>query len=166
MRHLHPELTSSQRTGERRVNIADHQDPVRFLSYDHGFEPGHYGGCLGGMRGRANLQMNVRRRQFEVAEKHVGHQLVVMLARMNNKRRELSLAPLHGFDDGRHLHDIRPRPDDIDYFEHELASSTIMVTFGALPSSKWQRTASLTWFRRSARPSASVKIETPSARAM
>jgi hypothetical protein len=37
---------------------------------------------------------------------------------MNNKRRKLSFAPLHFFYNWRDLHEVGPRADNINYFEH------------------------------------------------
>jgi hypothetical protein len=41
-----------------------------------------------------------------------------MLARMNYKRRKLTFTPLHLCHDGRNLHKVRPRADNVDNFEH------------------------------------------------
>jgi hypothetical protein len=62
--------------------------------------------------------MNVRRQQFQIAKEHVGHQRVIMLTRMNDKRRELSLAPLHRLHNGRDFHEIGTRTGDDNNFEH------------------------------------------------
>jgi len=41
-----------------------------------------------------------------------------VLAGMNNKRRKLSFTPLHCFYNRGDLHEIRPRADNVDYFNH------------------------------------------------
>ena len=118
MRYFHAKLHANKRTGEGGVNIAYNQHPIRLFAQHNRFEAFHDGGCLRGVGGGTNVEMNIRLRQFEIVEERVRHGRVVVLTGMNNKRRKLSFAPLHRFHNWRNLHEVRPRTDNVDYLKH------------------------------------------------
>src|ERR1043165_3729534 len=62
--------------------------------------------------------MRVRFWELEVAEVRIGHRRVVVLSGMDHERLKLPPAPFHRRDDRRHLHEIRPRADNIDHSKH------------------------------------------------
>ena len=80
-------------------------------------EPHHFGG-LPRVGVGAYAEMNVGPGQAEVAEEGVRHQLVVVLPRVHDERRERARAPPHRLDHGRDLHEVGPRPDDVDDLDH------------------------------------------------
>jgi hypothetical protein len=50
-----------------------------------------------------------------------------VLARMNDKRRKFSFAPLHRFYNRRHLHEIRAGADNVDYLKHLAKFNGLIV---------------------------------------
>jgi len=57
-------------------------------------------------------------RQVEIGKERIGHGHVVMLAGVDHERLKLARTPFHRGDNRRHLHEIRPRADDVYDFEH------------------------------------------------
>ena len=55
---------------------------------------------------------------MQVAEKRVRHVRVVVLSGMDHERLKLFGPRLHRSHDRRNLHEVGPRPNDIDYFDH------------------------------------------------
>ena len=112
------ELRAHERARERRVNVSNDERPIGFFFQHDRLEALHHGCRLRGVRARADAEIHVRLRQAEIVEEGVGHLRVVVLPRMNDERRKLSLAPLHGFDNRRDLHKVGARADDVNDFEH------------------------------------------------
>ena len=66
-------LARDQAARERRVDVADDDDAARREIVEHGLEAPHDLGGLHRMRAGADLQVDVRWRQFEVGEKPLVH---------------------------------------------------------------------------------------------
>ena len=67
--------------------------------------------------------MSIRLRELKIAKKRIGHVRVVVLSGMDHERLKLLGPRLHRGDDRRNLHEVGPRPNDIDYFNHGLQSN-------------------------------------------
>src|ERR1043165_758176 len=79
------------------------------------------------MRSRADAQVNIWFRQAQIAEESVRHLRIVMLPCMHDERREIIPAPLHSFDNGRDLHEVGSRADNVDDLKH-VPSSMFQVS--------------------------------------
>src|SRR5215213_2998217 len=62
--------------------------------------------------------MRVRFGEFEVAEERIRHCRVIVLAGVDHERQKLRGTLLHRGHDGRHLHEVGTRPDDVNNLEH------------------------------------------------
>jgi hypothetical protein len=118
VRHRHPHLRADERAGQSRVDVADDEHPVRPLFEDDRLETLHHGRRLLRVGAGADAEVYVGTGQPEVAEEVVAHPRVVVLPGVYDQRRELPRAPPHRLHQRRDLHKIRPRPHDVDDFEH------------------------------------------------
>src|SRR5215510_3439613 len=69
--------------------------------------------------------MRVWLRQIEVVKKQIGHRRVVVLAGVNDEGLEAGGTLLHRGHDRRHLHEVRPRTDDVDDFQHFFVGAAL-----------------------------------------
>ncbi len=74
------ELGGGQRAGQGGVRVAVDQDPVRLLLEQHLLEPLQHLRGLPAVRGGADAEVIVGRRQVELVEEDIGELLVVVLA--------------------------------------------------------------------------------------
>jgi hypothetical protein len=113
--HRDPELHRGERAGHRRVHVADHhhgggtgrgreqvllvggQDPRRLLP----------------VRPGAHAQRHLGLSDPQIAEEDARHPLVVVLPGVDEARRERRPVRAHRPQDGRHLHEVGPGPDDV-----------------------------------------------------
>src|SRR5688572_8528635 len=65
------------------------------------------------MAGGTDLEVDVRAGKAKFSEEHRVHALVIMLSRVNQELCETLGIFGERRDERRHLHEIRPRPDDI-----------------------------------------------------
>ena len=90
--------------------------------------------------------------KFEVAKKRVGHCGVVVLSGVDHERMELRWTAFHRGDNRRHLHKIRPRANDVDYFEHLFGYQNVLQSnnarFTVTPQFAVQRVARVNNERR------------------
>ena len=109
-----------KRAGGGRVDVADDDDPGRPALQADALISQHDAGGLLGMRPGTDAEMQVGRRQSQLAPEYVRHLRVVMLAGMDQHRaspaRRLQL-----MEDRRDFHEIRPcRRDEMNF--RQLAS--------------------------------------------
>ena len=116
-----------QRASGGGVDVADDDDPGRTALQAYALISQHDAGGLLGMRPGTDAEMQIGRRQSQLAPEHVRHLRVVMLAGMDQHRaspaRRLQLMK-----DRRDLHEIRPcRRDQMDFRQRasELPSSRL-----------------------------------------
>jgi len=116
MRHADAEFDGHQRPGQGRVDVADDDEPIGPLALQQLAQRQHGPGRLFGMGPRSDAEEIIRPGHAEIGEKHVGHQRVVMLARMDQTRSPCGTQRAQGFPQGEHLHVIRPGAGQQVYF--------------------------------------------------
>ena len=84
------ELHADQRAGERRIDVADHDQPVGPVRRGDLAICDHHPAGLLGMAARADAEMEIGVGQAEIGEDLVRHVGVVMLAGMDQHRREVA----------------------------------------------------------------------------
>jgi hypothetical protein len=104
-------LRRHQGAGEGGVHIADDQHPIGGFLRQRRIEGEHDPSCLLGVVSRADAQIGVRFGQRQLAKEEGGHPLVVVLARVHEPAADPGTARCR-VQDGRHLHEVRPRPND------------------------------------------------------
>ena len=115
MSHSDEQLRGHQRCGHRRVHIPVDEHDIGPQLHEQRLEPNHHLSGLNTVRSRPDAQARVGWRQFQLLKENVGHQLVVVLARMNQRLPCLAdQRAVHG----RDLHEVRPRADDMDDVHH------------------------------------------------
>src|SRR5262245_29078602 len=115
MRHFDAQLHANQCTGDRRVNISYDQHPIRLFSQDYWLEAFHDCSCLHRMGSGTNSEVNVWLRQVKIGEESIRHRCVVMLTRVDYKRKKVMRTFLHSSDNRRHFHEVWPGANDVDY---------------------------------------------------
>ena len=105
------QIGRGQRGGDRGVDVADDDQQVRPVLHEQRMQRQHDLGDLLGGRAGADLQVHVRRGDAQLLEEHAIHEKVIMLACMNEARRERSPRPQRPHD-RRDLHEIGTRADD------------------------------------------------------
>ena len=104
-------LGRDQRGGQRRVHVAVDDHERRSDGRERALERDHQRRRLARLGARPDAEVDVGRGQPEVAEEHVGHGRVVVLAGVDEP---LVRAPRpERRDDGRGLHEVGPRADDV-----------------------------------------------------
>jgi hypothetical protein len=118
MRHRHAQLLRGDGTGHGRGDVADHQAQRAALAQQQLLVADHDGRRLLGLRARADLEIDVRIGNAELAEEVTRHALVVMLAGMHQAHAQAAAGPLprlHRAQDRRDLHEVGPRAgNDVD----------------------------------------------------
>ena len=105
------ELGPDQGAGDRRIDVADHDQPVRPVRLgDRAIGDHHLAGLLG-MAARADAEVEIGLGQAEIGEEIGRHVGVVMLAGMDEDRRMVA-ARLQRVPERGHLHEIGPRRGD------------------------------------------------------
>src|SRR5262245_27914210 len=102
--------------------------------------------------------MSVWLREVEVAKERVRHGRVVVLAGVYDEGLEARGTLLHGGDDRRHLHEVRPRTDDVNDFQHLLSFVLCSLCFVLRPSYKAPGTKYQLNYNRITRALASRRI--------
>ena len=110
-------LCRGQGTGQRRVDIPDHHDPIRALVLQERFEGQHHPRRLLAMAAGANPKRVQRARDLEFLEKHLRHARIVMLSGMHQKRGASAEFGQRGHERSN-LDEVRPRASDHDDFAH------------------------------------------------
>ena len=107
------QLGAHEGAGQRRVDVAGHDDPVGPPVGDHRLEGDHDPGRLLGVVGTAHVQVDVGVGESELVEEHARHLAIVVLARVDQKLNELAGSTAHGRHDGRDFHEVGTRADDV-----------------------------------------------------
>ena len=105
-------LGRDQAARERRVDVADDDHQARQQTVEHGLEAAHDLGRLHRVRPRADLEVEVGRRHFEIGEQPLVHCDVVVLAGMDENDIRQVRTPAERADERRHLHVIRSCAND------------------------------------------------------
>jgi hypothetical protein len=108
----HAFLHRDQRAGDGRVDVADHQHRRRRLGIEHRLEAAHDLGGLHRVAGRADLEVDVRFGDAELAEEGVLHLGVVVLTGMQQPGRQRTRRRAQRRHDRCDLHEVRPGPHD------------------------------------------------------
>ena len=112
MCHRHRLLHCHQRASERGVHIAHHEYTTRLVLVKHGLKAAHHFSGLHGMRARADFEVDIGPRQAQVIKELLAHALVVVLAGVQQQRRQRRLVRCQSAQDRGHLHEIGPRAHD------------------------------------------------------
>ena len=102
--HDDAQLLRRERGGEHRVGVALDQDHVRVLARQHRLHPAHDRGDLIGLRAGADLEVEVGRREIQLAEEHSVHLERIVLAGVEQPI--VDAARDAGAHDRRHLDDL------------------------------------------------------------
>ena len=105
------QLRGDERGRHRRIDVADHDDDVRAICGELGLEAQHDAGGLLRASARADFEVHIGACDGELAEEHLVHRHVVMLARVNEPDAEPAVVVKRPHD-GRDLDEIRPRAHD------------------------------------------------------
>ncbi len=112
------ELLCDQTASQRRVDVADHDDPVGRRRAAEALIGNHHAAGLLGVAAAADLEIVVRRRQSEIGEERIRHVGVVVLAGMDDDRRGPVARRGERVIERRDLHEIRPRRrDEMDFLD-------------------------------------------------
>ena len=103
------ELHRGERAGERRVDVAGHDDELRPPLEQHLLDADERPRGLLAVGAGADAEEDVGLGQPELVEEDVGHLRVVVLARVDE--RDLDSGLLERAVDGRRLHEVRARAD-------------------------------------------------------
>ena len=114
--HPDAEFRRIQRAGDRRIHIADHQDRVRPLRFEHALERFDDAGGLLAVAARADLEIDVRLRQPQIAKKQRRHLRTVVLPGVHEHLRDAGALTGDGRHDGSDLHEVRACADDVQNF--------------------------------------------------
>jgi hypothetical protein len=115
MHHRHFLLGADQRTGQRRIHVADDQHAGRPLCIDYRLETPHHFRGLHRVRCRTHLEIDVRMRQTQVHEQAIVHVPVVVLTSMHEQRRQCRMVGAERAQNRCHFHEIGARTDDTDH---------------------------------------------------
>ncbi len=107
----HAELGRHEARRERAVDVAVEDSERRRVGRPFALQADHGRRGLLAVRPRADGEVHVRRRDLEIAEEHIGHQLVVVLAGVDDPLGYAALA--QGPDDRCRLDEIRASADDV-----------------------------------------------------
>ena len=112
-----PELGANHRTGCRRIDVADDDDPVGAMFHADFFVGDHDIAGLLGMRATANTEVEIRGRNAKILQDRIGHVLVVMLPGVDQD----GFRPVGRFErmvERGYFHEIRSRGgDEMDGFQ-------------------------------------------------
>ena len=122
------EFCGDERAGERRVDVADDDHPIRAFAHENGLEGEHDASRLLGMAAGADLEVEVGTRQAEIAKESVRHRLVVVLPGVDEHLRDFVRALPDLVDERRDLHEVRPRADDVQKLEHQTLITSLWPT--------------------------------------
>ena len=107
------------------------------MRVERGLEAAHHLGGLRRMAAGPDVEVDVGSRQAEVGEQAAAHVLVVVLAGVDQQRRQRRHVTGQRTQDRRHLHEVRPRADDAHHgpqraarspVAHLLSSSDVVLT--------------------------------------
>ena len=105
-------LRRHDRARQRRVHVPHHDHPVGPVVRENLLERLHDARRLDGVGRRADTQMDVRRRDLQVLEEDVGHQVVVVLPRVQQPRVEQVGPRPELAQERRDLHEVRAGAGD------------------------------------------------------
>ena len=109
-----PQVDCAERSRKRGVDIPGNDDPVRPFLAENRLEALDDARRLLSVRARADAQHVIRLGHAELGEEDIRHRFVVVLARVDDDVPVLPEPLAAGRDDRRHLHEVRPRADDVD----------------------------------------------------
>ena len=108
------ELLGGYGAGQSGIDVANDDDEVGLLAEANLLEGGHDLARLHGVAGGADLEVDVRAGKAKLPEKHAVHALVIMLPGVHEELGETLRVFAERGDERRHLHEIGPRPDDVE----------------------------------------------------
>ena len=108
------QLHGGQCGGHGRVHVPGHHHQVGRVRDQQRFEAFHHLGGLLGVGAGADLEHVVGRGNAELFEEDLGHQAVVMLARMDDHLLAFGHAITQGGDDRGHLDEVRSSAENVD----------------------------------------------------
>jgi hypothetical protein len=91
--YRYSEFGSDEGSRKRGIDVADNNDGVGAGFEHYRLDALHNFGCLSGVGAGANAEVEVWAGDFEIAEEHAGHLIVIMLARVDNQDREIRVGP-------------------------------------------------------------------------
>ena len=109
------ELGRDESARERRIDVANHHDPVGSRADEHGFESLHHLRGLLCVRSGPHAERVIGFRQLQVTKKRVGHCRVGMLSGVNQQAL-MSRRAQRG-KHGRHFHEVGAGPCDDQRFQ-------------------------------------------------
>ena len=113
------QLGGDNRTGHRGIHIADHEHEIGLLAHAGLFEFHHDAGGLLGVRSGADAKVHIGNRDAQLAEEHIRHAFVVVLARVDQNPLQAGRL-LHLLHDRRDLHEVGPRTHDVQNFHGNI----------------------------------------------
>ena len=108
------QLRRAERRAEGRVDVARHDHQVGTLCPQHRLESLHHARDLLRVASRSDPEQVVGLGHAELLEEDLGHQPVVVLARVDDRRGPIGKALAQRPDHRRHLDQVRPRADYVD----------------------------------------------------
>ena len=80
MRHRDHQLRCNDRAGHGGIHISDYHNEIGLVLHAYLFKFDHHPGGLLGVGSGADTQVDVRNRDTQIAEEHVRHPFVIVLA--------------------------------------------------------------------------------------
>lgn len=134
MNDVRPGRHAGHGAGRRGRDVADDEDRIRFPFAEHWDErPDDLPGLRDAVA-RTDAEIEIGVRDAELAEEHVGHLRVEMLARMHQRRR--NAARLQRCMERRDLDEIRTRADEKDDVLHTSARYAILPSLASVRPGK------------------------------
>jgi len=96
------------------IAVDPRQREVRSVGLDDRLEPLHRPGGLDSVRARSDVEPVLRFRKAELVDEDLGELRVVVLTRMDDDVLGIGKPSFQLRDDGRHLHEVRSRTDDVE----------------------------------------------------
>src|SRR6267142_5344993 len=132
--HRNLELRGRDRCRQRRVHVTHHEDHVGALTFQDRLESLHDLCRLVRMGAGPDFERDVRRGNLEVVEELAGHRRIVVLARMDEQRRDPGILQ-HTLHQRRNLDEVGSSSDDVKDLQLNGSTGKLLLRSAASKSS-------------------------------
>ena len=132
VRDPNTKLRGDEGRGDRRVDVTIYDDPVRSFFEQHGLDSLHDPCGLNCVRIGADLEIQVRRWDSQIAKKVAGQHIMVVLAGMHDDLRKAGLNARSM--DGRKFRQVRPRAYSVEKLHSSPDRQSSSREYGSVPN--------------------------------